>query len=56
MNQEPKAMEEIHKIREALYEEEKKLSTEELISKIRKESEAAKKKYKLNFRVPVTAR
>jgi len=55
MNKEPKAMEEIHKIRERLYEEEKKLSTKELINKIHREAEEAKKKYGLNFRVPLEA-
>ena len=53
MNKEPKAMEEIHNIREKLYDEEKNLSAKELIIKIHKEAEEAKKKYGLKFRVPL---
>lgn len=43
-------MREIHEIREKLYEEEKGLSTKELIAKIHREAEEVKKKYSLNFR------
>ena len=43
-------MEEIHEIRKQLYEEEKHLSTEELITKIHKEAEEVKKKYGLKFK------
>jgi len=47
---EPKAMREIHEIREKLYEEGKKLSTEELIAKVHREVEEVKVKYGLRFR------
>ena len=47
MIKEPKTMKELHEIRKRLYEEEKHLSTEELIAKIHKEAEEVKKKYSL---------
>lgn len=50
MYKEPNAMREIHEIRRRLYEEEKNLSTEELVAKIHRESEEAIKKYGLNFK------
>lgn len=50
MYKEPKAMREIHQIRERLYEEEKHLSAEEKIAKIHREAEKAIKKYGLKFR------
>lgn len=50
MYKEPKAMREIHEIRERLYEEEKNLSPEEKIAKIHRESEAVIKKYGLKFK------
>lgn len=52
MYKEPKAMREIHEIREKLYEEEKNLSAKELIAKIHKEAEEVKKKYGLKFKKP----
>jgi hypothetical protein len=47
MKAEPKAMEEIHRIREELYMERKrkKMSTAEFINKVHKEVENIKKKY-----------
>lgn len=56
MIKEPIAMEEIHKIREKLYEEEKKLNTKDLINKIHKEAEEVKKKYNFKFRIPLAIR
>lgn len=50
MYEEPKAMKEIHEIREKLYEEEKVLSVSNLIAKIHKEAEEVKKKYGLKFK------
>ena len=50
MYKEPKAMEEIHKIREGLYEEEKKMSAKQLIRKTREEVDKIKKKYHLKIR------
>ena len=50
MYKEPKAMREIHEIREKLYEEGKKLSTEELIAKVHREAEEAKEKYGFKFK------
>ena len=44
---EPKPMREIHRIQEKLYEEEKNLSTKELVEKINCEAEQAIKKYGL---------
>ncbi|MHC4444149.1 MAG: hypothetical protein ACYTF1_17135 [Planctomycetota bacterium] len=52
MYKEPRAMKEIHEIQEKLYEEEKNLSTSELIAKIHQEAEEAKKKYGLKFKKP----
>lgn len=43
-------MEEIHKIRGKLYEEEKDLTDEELIAKIHREAEEVEKKYHLKLR------
>ena len=51
MYKEPKAMREIHEIRERLYEEEKDLSTKELIEKIHKEAEECTKKYGLKVKI-----
>ena len=50
MIKEPKAMEEIHKIREKLYEEGKDLTAEELITKIHREEEEVEKKFHLKLR------
>ena len=47
---EPKAMREIHQIRENLYREEKKLSIKEKIVKIKKEANEAVLKYGLKFK------
>ena len=49
MNRESKAMEELHKIRERLYEETKDLSPEEWVASIEKEAAEARKKYGLNL-------
>lgn len=51
MYKEPKAMQEIHHIREQLYEEEKHLSSEQKIAKIKHEAEEAVKKYGLKLKV-----
>ena len=51
MYKEPKPMQEIHKIQERLYEEEKGLSSEERIKKIHKEAKKAIKKYGLKLKV-----
>ena len=50
MYREPQAMREIHEIRERLYEEEKNLSPEEKIAKIKREAEEVIKKYGLQFK------
>ncbi|MFH1259065.1 MAG: hypothetical protein ABII74_04530 [Elusimicrobiota bacterium] len=50
MPKEPEPMREIHEIREKLYEEEKNLTPEERIAKVRKESEDMIKKYGLKFK------
>ncbi len=50
MYKEPDAMKEIHEIREQMYEEQKKLSTREVVEKIHKEAEAVKKKYGLKIK------
>lgn len=50
MYKEPKAMQEIHEIRERLYEEEKDLSDKELIAKIHKEAQECIKKYGLKIK------
>ena len=44
---EPKPMQEIHEIREKLYEENKNLTHKEHIAKIHEEAEAIKRKYGL---------
>ena len=44
---EPKPMQEIHEIREKLYEENKNLTHKEHIDKVHKEAEEIKKKYGL---------
>ena len=48
---EPKAMREIHEIRERLYEEERDLSDKELIAKIHRESDECIKKYGLRIKM-----
>lgn len=50
MYREPSAMREIHEIRERLYEEEKGLSVEDKIAKIKREAEEAIRKYGLKFK------
>ena len=50
MFEEPKAMQEIHRIQEQLYEERKGLSDKEVLEKIRKEAENVIKKYGLKFK------
>ncbi len=45
-----KTLDEIHKIREEIYEEEKNLSTEEMLRKIRLESEEFMKKHNLELK------
>ncbi|MEW6040272.1 MAG: hypothetical protein AB1633_02005 [Elusimicrobiota bacterium] len=45
-----KVLDEIHKIKEKFYEEEKGLTSEEVIKKIHKESEETIKKYGLKLR------
>ena len=50
MYKEPKAMKEIHSIREQMYEEHKGLSDKKVIEKIHKEAEEVKRKYKLKLR------
>ena len=47
---EPKAMREIHEIRERLYEERKELSDEEFLREVHKSSEEVIKKYNLKLR------
>jgi hypothetical protein len=56
MSNEPKAMREIHEIRERMYEEEKNLSTEELVIKIHNAAEEFKRKYGLKFKKAANAR
>jgi hypothetical protein len=50
MYSEPKAMQEIHEIRVRMYEEEKGLTSDQLVAKINSEAEEFKKKYGLNLR------
>lgn len=50
MYKEPKAMKELHEIREKLYEEQKGLSTKEIVEKINKEAEEMIKKYSIKFK------
>ena len=45
-----KTLDEIHKIREQIYEEEKNLSAAEVLKKIRSESDEFIKKYNLKLR------
>jgi len=45
-----KVLEEIHKIRENIYKEQKGLTTKEVVKKIHKEAEEVIKKYGLKFR------
>ncbi|MDO8735371.1 MAG: hypothetical protein Q7K21_09485 [Elusimicrobiota bacterium] len=47
---EPKAMREIHEIREKIYEERKGLSDKEFLNEIHKSSEELIKKYNLKLR------
>lgn len=51
MNKEPRAMREIHEIREHLYEKEKGLSGKELIEKIHQRAQECIKKYGLKLRI-----
>lgn len=46
---EPKAMREIHKIREEMYEEMRNMTTEERVRKIKREAEACKKEFGLKL-------
>ena len=50
MYKEPKAMKEIHSIREQMYEEHKGLSDKKVIERIHKKAEEVKRKYKLKLR------
>ncbi|MBU4305602.1 MAG: hypothetical protein KJ893_08320 [Candidatus Omnitrophica bacterium] len=50
MYKEPKAMKEIHEIREKMYEEMKGMTSKEQIEYIHKAAENAKKKYGLKLR------
>lgn len=45
-----KTLDEIHRIRENIYEEEKNLNTQEILKKIRTESEEFMKKHNLKLR------
>jgi len=45
-----KVLEEIHKIRENIYKEQKGLTTKEVVKKIHKEAEEVIKKYGFRFR------
>ncbi len=45
-----KTLDEIHRIREKIYEEEKNLNTEEILRKIRTESEEFMKKHNLELK------
>ena len=49
--EEPKAMREIHEIRECLYQEEKDLSNRELITKIHREAQECIKRYGLRLKM-----
>ena len=49
MNRESKVLDELHKIRGQLYEEEKDLSPEQRAAAIEKEVAAARRKYGLNL-------
>ena len=52
---EPKPMQEIHEIREKLYEENKNLTHKEHIDKVHKEAEEIKKKYGLVLKTRASA-
>ena len=52
MFKEPKAMQEIHKIQEQLYEERRGMSDKAALETIRKEAEEVKRKYGLKFKNP----
>ena len=45
MFREPKPLREIHQIQETIYKEEKKLTSKERITKIKKEADALRRKY-----------
>ena len=50
MFKEPKAMQEIHRIQEQLYQERRGLSNREVITRVHKEAEEVKKKYGLRLK------
>ena len=52
MQNEPRPMREIHKIREKIYEEQKNMSDKERLGVIHKEAEEAKKKWGLKLLKP----
>ena len=54
MIREPKAMREIHKIQEKIYQEEKKMSTHQRIARIHIEAEALRKKYDFKIKSSVS--
>ena len=51
---EPKALKEIHKIQEEMYEESKNLSDKDLIAKIRRNARTIKKKYGLRLKQKIS--
>ena len=53
MFREPKPLRQIHKIQEAIYKEEKNLTSKERIIKIRKEADALRRKFKLTTKQTV---
>ena len=50
MRSEPKSMQDLHRIREQMYEEEKRLTPEQRIQRIRQESDAFLKKAGLKLK------
>lgn len=51
MNKEPKAMKEIHGIREKMYEETKNMTAQEIVEYIHRSAEEAKRKYDIKLRL-----
>ena len=54
MIREPKAMKEIHRIQEKIYQEERKISSKERIARIHQEADVLCKKYNLRIKHAVS--
>lgn len=55
MKTEPKAMREIHKIREEIFEEMQRMTPEEWTEKVNRDGEEIAKRYGLKIQKPMTA-